>query len=194
MLAPFLWLNNRYFVQLLTDLRRPISSQAELRQSHEVAHERASLSVPPLRKSFQNENDAYNIWVIRSLIYGIYERSCTDCYSMRMTRNEHVKRIHTPGYVTPMPYKCSQCEKAFQYPYFLNAHVRQVHTGERPFICDQADCGKGFMVKSALILHLKGTYGIDLGVTKPRLPRSKRDTFQLRVQEDERRDWRINFV
>ncbi|OXA64447.1 Zinc finger and BTB domain-containing protein 24 [Folsomia candida] len=70
--------------------------------------------------------------------------------------------------------------EGFQFPFFLEGHIRQAHTGERPFSCDQ--CGKGFAIKSALILHLKGAHGVVLEV-KDRLPRSKKDVFRL--EEDE---------
>ncbi|OXA39651.1 Zinc finger protein 45 [Folsomia candida] len=107
---------------------------------------------------------------------------CERAFKMKAQLQIHIRRIHTPGYVAPTPYKCDQCGKGFQFPYVLNTHVVQAHTGERPFTCDQ--CGKGFAVKSALTLHLKVKHGIEVAVVKNRLPRSKRDTFHVPVEQD----------
>ncbi|XP_035701562.1 zinc finger protein 37 isoform X2 [Folsomia candida] len=100
---------------------------------------------------------------------------CKKAFRNKTNLRVHVKGIHTPGYVTPTPHKCSHCDKAFQYPLLLEGHIRQAHTGERPFTCEQ--CGKGFVLNSALTLHMKGTHGVVLSTRKDRLPRSKKDTF-----------------
>ncbi|OXA38753.1 Zinc finger protein 93 [Folsomia candida] len=85
---------------------------------------------------------------------------------------KHVKVIHTQA--TPTPHKCPHCDKACRIP-FQRRHIRQAHTGVRPFTCDQ--CAKGFAVKSALTLHLKTSHGVVPEKTD-RLPRSKKDAFR----------------
>jgi RNase P subunit RPR2 len=42
------------------------------------------------------------------------------------------------------PLKCKDCGKGFMLPIELNGHIRQRHTGERPFQCRSKDCDKRF--------------------------------------------------
>ncbi len=48
---------------------------------------------------------------------------------------------------------CTQCPKVFHTPAKLQDHLRGVHTGEKPFICDI--CTIGFAIKSNLIQHIR---------------------------------------
>ncbi|XP_035708107.1 zinc finger protein 90 isoform X2 [Folsomia candida] len=108
---------------------------------------------------------------------------CERAFKMKNQLTLHIKSIHTAGYVTPKAHKCPQCDRSFQYPALVKAHVLQAHTGERPFTCNH--CGKGFVMKSALTLHLKGKHGIEVEpVVKNRQPRSKRDTFHVAVEQE----------
>ncbi|OXA48980.1 hypothetical protein Fcan01_16618 [Folsomia candida] len=49
------------------------------------------------------------------------KNKCDQAFKLRTKLSEHIKRIHTPGYVTPTPYNL----------YGTNANVL-AHTGERP--------------------------------------------------------------
>ncbi|OXA54104.1 Transcription factor E4F1 [Folsomia candida] len=109
---------------------------------------------------------------------------CDRAFKLKNRLHSHIKSIHTAGYVAPKAHKCPQCDRSFQFPAFLKTHVLQAHSGERPFTCNH--CGKGFVMKSALTLHLKGKHGIEVEpVVKNRQPRSKRDTFHIGVEEEE---------
>ncbi|OXA38826.1 hypothetical protein Fcan01_26417 [Folsomia candida] len=106
---------------------------------------------------------------------------CDKAFKTRSHLTKHVKIIHTPGYIAPTPHKCPHCDKGFQSPFILRCHIRQAHTGERPFTCDK--CAKKFAVNSALTTHLKTAHGV-VPEKKDRLPRSKKDAFQIEEAND----------
>lgn len=54
-------------------------------------------------------------------------------------------------------YICSTCSKAFSRPSSLRIHSHS-HTGEKPFRCPHAGCGKAFSVRSNMKRHEKGCH------------------------------------
>lgn len=58
---------------------------------------------------------------------------------------------------------CEHCEKSFDRPSTYQVHLR-THTGERPYVCDVASCGKGFAVRSNLNRHMRVTHEVTVGV------------------------------
>ncbi|XP_035716481.1 zinc finger protein 846 isoform X2 [Folsomia candida] len=99
---------------------------------------------------------------------------CDKAFKQSKALTVHVLRLHTPGYVAPIRYPCPHCDKGYTHNHYLQAHIRQVHTGERPFVCDQIGCGKGFAKKTSLYLHLKGHHGLIMEKKIDRLPPGKR--------------------
>ena len=55
-------------------------------------------------------------------------------------------------------YVCQTCNKAFSRPSSLKIHSHS-HTGEKPFKCPHAGCGKAFSVRSNMKRHEKGCHG-----------------------------------
>lgn len=55
-------------------------------------------------------------------------------------------------------YICSTCNKAFSRPSSLKIHSHS-HTGEKPFKCPHAGCGKAFSVRSNMKRHERGCHG-----------------------------------
>lgn len=55
-------------------------------------------------------------------------------------------------------YICPTCAKAFSRPSSLKIHSHS-HTGEKPFKCPHAGCGKAFSVRSNMKRHERGCHG-----------------------------------
>ncbi|KAI0393387.1 hypothetical protein F5Y17DRAFT_310971 [Xylariaceae sp. FL0594] len=54
-------------------------------------------------------------------------------------------------------YVCQTCSKAFSRPSSLRIHSHS-HTGEKPFKCPHAGCGKAFSVRSNMKRHERGCH------------------------------------
>ncbi|KAL9100879.1 MAG: hypothetical protein Q9187_009310 [Circinaria calcarea] len=54
-------------------------------------------------------------------------------------------------------YICQTCNKAFSRPSSLRIHSHS-HTGEKPFKCQHAGCGKAFSVRSNMKRHERGCH------------------------------------
>ncbi|THC93233.1 hypothetical protein EYZ11_007287 [Aspergillus tanneri] len=54
-------------------------------------------------------------------------------------------------------YICRTCHKAFSRPSSLRIHSHS-HTGEKPFRCTHAGCGKAFSVRSNMKRHERGCH------------------------------------
>ncbi|PHH76855.1 hypothetical protein CDD80_1154 [Ophiocordyceps camponoti-rufipedis] len=71
----------------------------------------------------------------------------------------------TPSHATGYPqnqdrYICQTCNKAFSRPSSLRIHSHS-HTGEKPFKCPHAGCGKAFSVRSNMKRHERGCHSFD---------------------------------
>ncbi|QPG76443.1 hypothetical protein FOA43_003832 [Brettanomyces nanus] len=92
-----------------------------------------------------------------------YSTSATSSISSVITANGSPKsdgyrngRITLRGgrYFSKKNRSCTICKKVFNRPSGLRIHMH-THTGEKPFQCEWANCGKRFSVRSNMIRHLK---------------------------------------
>lgn len=65
-------------------------------------------------------------------------------------------------------YICQTCNKAFSRPSSLRIHSHS-HTGEKPFKCPHAGCGKAFSVRSNMKRHERGCHSFEVGAGGPGL-------------------------
>lgn len=77
-----------------------------------------------------------------------------------------------PGHLFPQSqdrYICQTCNKAFSRPSSLRIHSHS-HTGEKPFKCSQAGCGKAFSVRSNMKRHERGCHSVEVRTGGPVMP------------------------
>ena len=77
-----------------------------------------------------------------------------------------------PGHLFPQSqdrYICQTCNKAFSRPSSLRIHSHS-HTGEKPFKCSQAGCGKAFSVRSNMKRHERGCHSVEVNTGAPVMP------------------------
>uniref|UniRef100_A0A1B0CRG7 C2h2-type zn-finger protein n=2 Tax=Lutzomyia longipalpis TaxID=7200 RepID=A0A1B0CRG7_LUTLO len=48
-------------------------------------------------------------------------------------------------------YPCPHCDKKFNHKYKIPSHIRAMHSGDKPFVCEE--CGNSFKTKGALNAH-----------------------------------------
>lgn len=70
----------------------------------------------------------------------------------RVLAEEAVSKQMSAKKQRPKKFKCPHCDVAFSNNGQLKGHIR-IHTGERPFKCDEANCGKTFTRNEELTRH-----------------------------------------
>ena len=62
--------------------------------------------------------------------------------------NEHISK-----HLNKRQFVCEECDKHFKRNSTLLNHKRNVHSTDRPFVCNQINCNKTYKTKSHLITH-----------------------------------------
>ncbi|KAL2212755.1 hypothetical protein CC79DRAFT_450084 [Sarocladium strictum] len=76
--------------------------------------------------------------------------------------HHYLNPSHGPSYPQSQDrYICQTCNKAFSRPSSLRIHCHS-HTGEKPFKCPHAGCGKAFSVRSNMKRHERGCHSFEV--------------------------------
>lgn len=73
-------------------------------------------------------------------------KQCPKIFPSETTRERHVAAAHIEK-----PVNCNLCEKVFKTNVILKKHLKQIHYGERKYVC--SICGKGLIDLTTLNLH-----------------------------------------
>lgn len=95
---------------------------------------------------------------------------------LSMTRLNIHEEIHSPD--SEKIHMCSFCDKKFTRPVTVQAHIKSVHHGERPFICEE--CGKAFGTKGSLKDH-QIIHSDERPFQCPHCPKKFKTTARLKV-------------
>ncbi|XP_059619197.1 zinc finger protein weckle-like [Phlebotomus argentipes] len=77
---------------------------------------------------------------------------CTSC-SKRFSCEKKLK-MHEISHLPVsegLIYPCPHCDKKFNHKYKIPSHIRAMHSGDKPFVCEE--CGNSFKTRSALNAH-----------------------------------------
>ncbi|GAB0096620.1 hypothetical protein DMENIID0001_121500 [Sergentomyia squamirostris] len=108
--------------------------------------------------------------------------SCCQCHkrfiNKKKLKSHSVKHLpDAQKFIHPCPF----CDKKFSTPGQIQIHVRVIHEGDKPFICEE--CGKSFGTKGGLTAH-QITHSDDFTIQCPHCPKKFKSNKRLKRHID----------
>jgi len=88
-----------------------------------------------------------------------YDYSCNICE--KKFRDVTPYREHLYKHTGERPYECDQCEATFNLSKSLSRHIKVVHCGIRPYVCNIESCSFKGGQPYDLVRHMKSVHGIE---------------------------------
>ncbi|CAO3632718.1 unnamed protein product [Mucor fragilis] len=109
------------------------------------------------------------------------QRSISNSGDQQSQHRRHAHHFPPPNkIISANRYKCNECFKTFSRPSSLRIHILS-HTGEKPHVCPQPDCGRRFSVQSNMRRHLKVHYCNDPSPQQQQQQHQNLQTFSSRL-------------
>ena len=124
-------------------------------------HEGVMYQCPLCPKTFKERTSR---WQHKNLVHSTDKKyDCKYC-KLRFGSESELRR-HLPKHEIDSQYSCRHCGKKMAFKNSLLKH-EMIHTGEKPFVCSEENCGKRWISKGGLARHKRVVHKIGLKVQR----------------------------
>ena len=123
-------------------------------------------------------------------MFQCYYSECGKTYKTRFNLRRHINSTH----LKIKGFTCPECNKPFVSKQNLKEH-HYIHTGEKPFPCDEPGCSKRFRQVSQLSIHKRIHYRHRIGNnTMPEIPEFLLSDFCRKFNSNEQAEETFKFA